>query len=47
VTSLKPQLKKYPRSRQINEGAVPEAAVKEAEAECKRIWDKWRERRLI
>jgi multiple sugar transport system substrate-binding protein len=25
----------------------PEDAVKEAEAECKRIWDKWRERKLI
>ncbi len=25
----------------------PEDAVKEAEAECKRIWDKWRERKLM
>src|SRR5437016_6405506 len=25
----------------------PEDAVKEAEAECKRIWEKWRERKLI
>ena len=25
----------------------PEDAVKEAESECKRIWDKWRERKLI
>jgi multiple sugar transport system substrate-binding protein len=25
----------------------PEDAVKEAEAECKRIWDKWRERKLL
>jgi multiple sugar transport system substrate-binding protein len=25
----------------------PEDAIKEAEAECKRIWDKWRERKLI
>jgi multiple sugar transport system substrate-binding protein len=25
----------------------PEDAVKEAEAECKRIWEKWRERKLM
>ena len=25
----------------------PEDAVKEAESECRRIWDKWRERKLI
>ena len=25
----------------------PEDAVKEAEAECKRIWQKWRERKLM
>src|SRR5689334_8669079 len=25
----------------------PEDSVKEAEAECKRIWDKWRERKLM
>ncbi len=30
------------------QGALsPEDAVKEAEAECKRIWEKWRERKLI
>ncbi|HEY7168924.1 MAG TPA: extracellular solute-binding protein [Candidatus Binatia bacterium] len=26
---------------------TPENAVKEAEAECKRIWDKWRQRKLL
>jgi len=25
----------------------PEAAVKEADAECRRVWDKWRERKLL
>ena len=26
---------------------TPEAAVKEAEEKCKKIWEKWKERRLI
>jgi multiple sugar transport system substrate-binding protein len=26
---------------------TPEAALKQAEAACKRIWDKWRERKMI
>ncbi|MGZ3446574.1 MAG: carbohydrate ABC transporter substrate-binding protein, partial [Myxococcaceae bacterium] len=26
---------------------TPEAAVKEAEDSCKRIWEKWTERKLI
>jgi len=28
-------------------GETPEAALKQAEASCKRIWDKWRERKMI
>ena len=27
--------------------ATPEAAVKEAEEKCKKIWEKWKERKLI